>query len=179
MSIKSFKKKDIAESEINHYLKMFQKKVKRSIKKEKINLNFNDLLYYIEFGSIPIIKKKIYEKDFLDIIRNTYKNNFFLLKKYVHVWSINENKILRFIKILENGNNLNIIKSLIHIDLELYLKTFDSLIKRINLNIQKIKISSDLNLMLTGILNEKDKLLSCFLLKIWSKENLMIENPFI
>jgi len=179
MSIKSFKKKDIAESEINHYLKMFQKKVKRSIKKEKINLNFNDLLYYIEFGSIPIIKKKIYEKDFLDIIRNTYKNNFFLLKKYVHVWSINENKILRFIKILENGNNLNIIKSLIHIDLELYLKTFDSLIKKINLNIQKIKISSDLNLMLTGILNEKDKLLSYFLLKIWSKENLMIENPLI
>ena len=179
MSIKSFRKKDIAESEINHYLKMFQKKVKRSIKKEKNYLNFNDLLYYIEFGSTPTIKKKIYEKDFLDIIRNTYKNNFFLLKKYIHSWSKNEIKILRFVKILETGNNLNIIKSLIHIDLNLYLKTFDSLIKRTNLIVQEIKINSELNLMLTDILKEKDKLLSYFFLKIWSKENLMIQNPLI
>lgn len=108
-----------------------------------------------------------------------FKNNFFLLKKYVHSWSKNQFKISRFIKILEATNGLNIIKPLIHVNFESYLKIFDSLIKKINLDITKLIIDKKLKLKYLDILKKQNKLFSYFLLKIWSRNNLIVESPSI
>ena len=164
---------------INQKTKLKYKRKKSSEQNEKLDLNFKDLIYFVEFGSVIIKKEKIYEKDFLKIIRNMFKNNFFLLKKYVHSWSKNQFKISRFIKILEATNGLNIIKPLIHVNFESYLKIFDSLIKKINLDITKLIIDKKLNLKYLDILKKQNKLFSYFLLKIWSRNNLIVESPSI
>ena len=164
---------------INQKTKLKYKRKKSSEQNEKLDLNFKDLIYFVEFGSVIIKKEKIYEKDFLKIIRNMFKNNFFLLKKYVHSWSKNQFKISRFIKILEATNGLNIIKPLIHVNFESYLKIFDSLIKKINLDITKLIIDKKLNLKYLDILKKQNKLFSYFLLKIWSTNNLIVESPSI
>ena len=164
---------------INQKTKLKYKRKKSSEQNEKLDLNFKDLIYFVEFGSVIIKKEKIYEKDFLKIIKNMFKNNFFLLKKYVHSWSKNQFKISRFIKILEATNGLNIIKPLIHVNFESYLKIFDSLIKKINLNITKLIIDKKLNLKYLDILKKQNKLFSYFLLKIWSRNNLIVESPSI
>ena len=164
---------------INQKTKLKYKRKKSSEQNEKLDLNFKDLIYFVEFGSIIIKKEKIYEKDFLKIIKNMFENNFFLLKKYVHSWSKNQFKISRFIKILEATNGLNIIKPLIHVNFESYLKIFDSLIKKTNLNITKLIIDKKLKLKYLDILKKQNKLFSYFLLKIWSKNNLIVESPSI
>ena len=164
---------------INQKTKLKYKRKKSSEQNEKLDLNFKDLIYFVEFGSVIIKKEKIFEKDFLKIIRNMFKNNFFLLKKYVHSWSKNQFKISRFIKILEATNGLNIIKPLIHVNFESYLKIFDSLIKKTNLNITKLIIDKKLKLKYLDILKKQNKLFSYFLLKIWSKNNLIVESPSI
>ena len=164
---------------INQKTKLKYKRKKSSEQNEKLDLNFKDLIYFVEFGSIIIKKEKIYEKDFLKIIKNMFENNFFLLKKYVHSWSKNQFKISRFIKILEATNGLNIIKPLIHVNFESYLKIFDSLIKKINLDITKLIIDKKLNLKYLDILKKQNKLFSYFLLKIWSRNNLIVESPSI
>ena len=164
---------------INQKTKLKYKRKKSSEQNEKLDLNFKDLIYFVEFGSVIIKKEKIFEKDFLKIIRNMFKNNFFLLKKYVHSWSKNQFKISRFIKILEATNGLNIIKPLIHVNFESYLKIFDSLIKKINLDITKLIIDKKLNLKYLDILKKQNKLFSYFLLKIWSRNNLIVESPSI
>lgn len=164
---------------INQKTKLKYKRKKSSEQNEKLDLNFKDLIYFVEFSSVIIKKEKIYEKDFLKIIRNMFKNNFFLLKKYVHSWSKNQFKISRFIKILEATNGLNIIKPLIHVNFESYLKIFDSLIKKINLDITKLIIDKKLNLKYLDILKKQNKLFSYFLLKIWSTNNLIVESPSI
>ena len=164
---------------INQKTKLKYKRKKSSEQNEKLDLNFKDLIYFVEFGSVIIKKEKIYEKDFLKIIKNMFENNFFLLKKYVHSWSKNQFKISRFIKILEATNGLNIIKPLIHVNFESYLKIFDSLIKKTNLNITKLIIDKKLKLKYLDILKKQNKLFSYFLLKIWSKNNLIVESPSI
>ena len=164
---------------INQKTKLKYKRKKSSEQNEKLDLNFKDLIYFVEFGSVIIKKEKIYEKDFLKIIKNMFENNFFLLKKYVHSWSKNQFKISRFIKILEATNGLNIIKPLIHVNFESYLKIFDSLIKKINLDITKLIIDKKLNLKYLDILKKQNKLFSYFLLKIWSRNNLIVESPSI
>ncbi len=164
---------------INQKTKLKYKRKKSSEQNEKLDLNFKDLIYLVEFGSVIIKKEKIYEKDFLKIIKNMFENNFFLLKKYVHSWSKNQFKISRFIKILEATNGLNIIKPLIHVNFESYLKIFDSLIKKTNLNITKLIIDKKLKLKYLDILKKQNKLFSYFLLKIWSKNNLIVESPSI
>ena len=164
---------------INQKTKLKYKRKKSSEQNEKLDLNFKDLIYFVEFGSIIIKKEKIYEKDLLKIIKNMFENNFFLLKKYVHSWSKNQFKISRFIKILEATNGLNIIKPLIHVNFESYLKIFDSLIKKINLDITKLIIDKKLNLKYLDILKKQNKLFSYFLLKIWSRNNLIVESPSI
>ena len=164
---------------INQKTKLKYKRKKSSEQNEKLDLNFKDLIYFVEFGSIIIKKEKIYEKDFLKIIKNMFENNFFLLKKYVHSWSKNQFKISRFIKILEATNGLNIIKPLIHVNFESYLKIFDSLIKKTNLNITKLIIDKKLKLKYLDILKKQNKLFSYFLLKIWSKNNFIVESPSI
>ena len=164
---------------INQKTKLKYKRKKSSEQNEKLDLNFKDLIYFVEFGSIIIKKEKIYEKDFLKIIKNMFENNFFLLKKYVHSWSKNQFKISRFIKILEATNGLNIIKPLIHVNFESYLKIFDSLIKKTNLNITKLIIDKKLKLKYLDILKKQNKLFGYFLLKIWSKNNLIVESPSI
>ena len=164
---------------INQKTKLKYKRKKSSEQNEKLDLNFKDLIYFVEFGSVIIKKEKIYEKDFLKIIKNMFENNFFLLKKYVHSWSKNQFKISRFIKILEATNGLNIIKPLIHVNFESYLKIFDSLIKKTNLNITKLIIDKKLKLKYLDILKKQNKLFSYFLLKIWSKNNFIVESPSI
>ena len=164
---------------INQKTKLKYKRKKSSEQNEKLDLNFKDLIYFVEFGSVIIKKEKIYEKDFLKIIKNMFENNFFLLKKYVHSWSKNQFKISRFIKILEATNGLNIIKPLIHVNFESYLKIFDSLIKKTNLNITKLIIDKKLKLKYLDILKKQNKLFGYFLLKIWSKNNLIVESPSI
>ena len=133
------------------------------IKQITFNNFIKELRYFVEFKSLNRLNQVLQtDKLYLSILK--FRSNL-ILKKQLHGWSRQESKIKTLLKLFK-GKDITLLINFIHPDLLDCVNVFNSILNSINYK----PIQQYLNL-------NSDYKLTFKILNIWSKQNIIINDP--
>ena len=133
------------------------------IKQIAFNNFIKELRYFVEFKSLNRLNQVLQtDKLYLSILK--FRSNL-ILKKQLHGWSRQESKIKTLLKLFK-GKDITLLINFIHPDLLDCVNVFNSILNSINYK----PIQQYLNL-------NSDYKLTFKILNIWSKQNIIINDP--
>jgi hypothetical protein len=133
------------------------------IKQITFNNFIKELRYFVEFKSLNRLNQVLQtDKLYLSLLK--FRSNL-ILKKQLHGWSRQESKIKTLLKLFK-GKDITLLINFIHPDLLDCVNVFNSILNSINYK----PIQQYLNL-------NSDYKLTFKILNIWSKQNIIINDP--
>ena len=133
------------------------------IKQIAFNNFIKELRYFVEFKSLNRLNQVLQtDKLYLSLLK--FRSNL-ILKKQLHGWSRQESKIKTLLKLFK-GKDITLLINFIHPDLLDCVNVFNSILNSINYK----PIQQYLNL-------NSDYKLTFKILNIWSKQNIIINDP--
>lgn len=133
------------------------------IKQITFNNFIKELRYFVEFKSLNRLSD-VFQTDKLYLSILKFRSNL-ILKKQLHVWSRQESKIKTLLKLFKD-KDITLLINFIHPDLLDCVNIFNSILNSINYK----PIQQYLNL-------NSDYKLTFKILNIWSKQNIIINDP--
>ena len=139
---------------------------KESVKLDILYLNFEHLKYYIEIGSVPRDQLNLNKTDYKSIFYDLKEHKYYLLKKYLHQWSKDENKISRVLDLFKSDDDYLMLINFIYSNLNDY---YEMMVKYLRY--------SKIELGILDNMSEDIKMRTDILYSYWSCSQYIIDNP--